>query len=129
MNQSSVSTAIFLAGLLYLLMPSAVWLVMSKQRTRSVVYWCLGGLVFGLGAIFIGLRGQAPPWVTFALANIGLIAGSLLQIQALRIELDRPLPSWQLAGWVLGLRCRMKFFVGCWRSMPCAFIGVPWHCS
>lgn len=110
MNQSSVSTAIFLAGLLYLLMPSAVWLVMSKQRTRSVVYWCLGGLVFGLGAIFIGLRGQAPPWVTFALANIGLIAGSLLQIQALRIELDRPLPSWQLAGWVLGFALSYEIF-------------------
>lgn len=102
MNQSSVSTAIFLAGLLYLLMPSAVWVVMSKQRTRSVIYWCLGGLVFGLGAIFIGLRGQAPDWVTFALANIGLIVGSLLQIQALRIELGRPLTSWQLGAWVMG---------------------------
>lgn len=110
MNQSSVSTAIFLAGLLYLLMPPAVWLVMNKQNTRTVVHWCLGGMVFGLGAIGIGLRDIAPDWVTFPLANAALILGSLLQIQALRIELGRALSGTYVAGLMAGFVLPYEFF-------------------
>lgn len=110
MNQSSVSTAIFLAGLLYLLMPPAVWLVMNKQHTRTVVHWCLGGMVFGLGAIGIGLRDIAPEWVTFPLANAALIFGSLLQIQALRIELGRAFRGSHLACLMVGFVLTYEFF-------------------
>mgnify|MGYP000694572665 CR=1 FL=1 len=102
MNPSSISTAILLAGLLYMLMPSAVWLVMNKQRTPTVVYWCVGGFLFGAGAILIGMRQQVPPWMTFALANVLLMAGNVLQAQALRIELSKPFALSQMVGLIAG---------------------------
>ncbi len=102
MNSSSISTAILLAGLLYMLMPSAVWLVMNKQRTPTVVYWCVGGFLFGAGAILIGMRQQVPPWMTFALANVLLVAGNVLQAQALRIELSKPFTLSQMVGLIAG---------------------------
>ncbi len=102
MNPSSISTAILLAGLLYMLMPSAVWLVMNKQRTPTVVYWCVGGFLFGAGAILIGMRQQVPPWMTFALANVLLVAGNVLQAQALRIELSKPFTLSQMVGLIAG---------------------------
>ena len=100
MNPSSISTAILLAGLLYMLMPSAVWLVMNKQRTPAVVYWCVGGFLFGAGAILIGMRQQVPPWMSFALANVLLVGGNVLQAQALRIELSKPFDVSQMVGLV-----------------------------
>ena len=100
MNPSSISTAILLAGLLYMLMPSAVWLVMNKQRTPTVVYWCVGGFLFGAGAILIGMRQQVPPWMSFALANVLLVGGNVLQAQALRIELSKPFDVSQMVGLV-----------------------------
>jgi signal transduction histidine kinase len=102
MNPSSISTAILLAGLLYMLMPSAVWLVMNKQRTPTVVYWCVGGFLFGAGAILIGMRQQVPPWMSFALANVLLVAGNVLQAQALRIELSKPFTLSQMVGLIAG---------------------------
>jgi signal transduction histidine kinase len=102
MNPSSISTAILLAGLLYMLMPSAVWLVMNKQRTTTVVYWCVGGFLFGAGAILIGMRQQVPPWMSFALANVMLVAGNVLQAQALRIELSKPFTVLLMVGLVVG---------------------------
>ena len=100
MNPSSISTAILLAGLLYMLMPSAVWLVMNRQRTPTVVYWCVGGFLFGAGAILIGMRQQVPPWMSFALANVLLVGGNVLQAQALRIELSKPFVVSQMVGLV-----------------------------
>ncbi|NDF45376.1 MAG: hypothetical protein EB125_06710, partial [Betaproteobacteria bacterium] len=85
-----------------MLMPPAVWLVMNKQRTATVVYWCVGGAVFGVGAILIGLRQQVAPWMTFALANTLLVTGGLLQAHALRTELRRPFAVWQMLGLIAG---------------------------
>jgi signal transduction histidine kinase len=110
MNASSISTVILLTGLLYMLMPPAVWLVMSKQRTSTAIYWCLGGAVFGAGAILIGLRQQVAPWMTFALANTMLVTGCLLQAQALRIELRRPFAVSQILGLIAGFVSVYEFF-------------------
>jgi signal transduction histidine kinase len=110
MNASSITTAILLAGLLYMLMPSAVWLVMNKQRTTTVVYWCVGGFLFGAGAILIGMRQQIPPWMTFALANLMLVAGNVLQAQSLRTELSKPFAMSQMIGLVIGHAFVYEFF-------------------
>ncbi len=110
MNASSITTAILLAGLLYMLMPAAVWLVMNKQRTVTVVYWCVGGVLFGAGAMLIGLRLHVPPWMTFVLANVLLFAGNVLQAQALRTELANPFQISQMVGLVVGHAFVYEFF-------------------
>ena len=93
-----------------MLMPAAVWLVMNKQRTPTVVYWCVGGFLFGAGAILIGMRQQVPPWMTFALANVLLVGGNVLQAQALRTELSQPLQFSQMMGLLLSYALVYEFF-------------------
>jgi len=46
-------TATFLIGLLYLIMPTVVWIVMMRERNRPVRLWCLGGLGYGLGLMLV----------------------------------------------------------------------------
>jgi signal transduction histidine kinase len=62
----------------------------------------VGGFLFGAGAILIGMRQQVPPWMTFALANVLLVAGNVLQAQALRIELSKPFTLSQMVGLIAG---------------------------
>ena len=48
MTPLHLPTAYFIAGILYLTMPVAVWLMLRKQHAPSNTLWCLGGLSFGL---------------------------------------------------------------------------------
>lgn len=85
-------TAYFIAGILYLIMPMAVWLMLRKQGVVSNSLWCLGGLAFGLSLIFLGMRGQWPDEITYGFAIWLVILGPLLRASALRQELHRPMP-------------------------------------
>jgi len=44
-----VSTAYFIAGLMYFIMPLIVWDGLRKTRHPSVTLWFAGGEVFALG--------------------------------------------------------------------------------
>ena len=92
-------TAYFIAGILYLIMPIAVWLMLRKQHGPGNTLWCLGGLSFGLSLILLSMRNEWPDVLTYSLAIWLLVLGPLLRVSALRHELRHPI-HW---AWILTL--------------------------
>jgi hypothetical protein len=82
-------TAYFIAGILYVVMPAAVWLLLSKVPSKTTALWCVGGATFGVSLVLLGLRNHAPDWVSFGLANWLLFVGLSVRGMALRHELQR----------------------------------------
>lgn len=102
MTPLHLPTAYFIAGILYLTMPVAVWLMLRKQHASSNTLWCLGGLSFGLSLILLGMRDEWPDVLTFGVAIWLLVLGPLLRVSALRHELQQPIRlTWLLIlSWV-----------------------------
>lgn len=90
MTALHLPTAYFIAGILYLCMPLAVWVLLRKHGVVSNTLWCLGGLLFGLSLILLGMRGHWPNELTYHLDMGLLILGPMLRAAALRLELERP---------------------------------------
>jgi signal transduction histidine kinase len=91
MSPLHLPTAYFIAGILYLTMPVAVWLMLRKQNAPSNTLWCLGGLSFGLSLVLLGMRDQWPDVLTYGVAIWLLVLGPLLRVNALRHELRKPI--------------------------------------
>lgn len=91
MSPLHLPTAYFIAGILYLTMPVAVWTMLRKQNAPSNTLWCLGGLFFGLSLVLLGRRDQWPDVLTYGVANWLLVLGPLLRATALRHELQKPI--------------------------------------
>jgi signal transduction histidine kinase len=91
MTPLHLPTAYFIAGILYLIMPVAVWLMLRKKNAPSNTLWCLGGLSFGLSLILLGMRDQWPDLLTYGVAIWLLVLGPLLRVNALRHELQKPI--------------------------------------
>lgn len=91
MTPLHLPTAYFIAGILYLVMPMAIWLILRKQDAPHNTLWCLGGLSFGLGLLLLGIRDIAPDFLTFNLAVSLLVLGPLLRVSALRSQLGKPI--------------------------------------
>ena len=85
-----IPTAFMLVGLLYFVMPTVTWVVLSSRRSPAVALWCGGDISFGLGVILLGLRGHVPEWATFPLANLLMFIAVILHIQSLRLDLAVP---------------------------------------
>jgi signal transduction histidine kinase len=83
----NIHTAYLLIGLLYVLLPIMSWAVLAKQRRMEVTLWCFGGIVFGVGAMLIGLRPVLAPVLTYTLA-VGLLwYGLAMKVDALKLAL------------------------------------------
>ncbi len=105
-GQASVTAYLFL-GLIFLIMPSLTWVILARQRSRVVVLWCAGSLLYSGGMLLVGLRGSLPDWVSFAVANLVTFAGLLSSIQALRLDQGAP---WRLRWMVVaGLGYLLSF--------------------
>jgi signal transduction histidine kinase len=97
MTPLHLPTAYFIAGVLYLTMPVAVWLMLRKQHAPSNTLWCWGGLSFGLSLILLGMRDTWPDVLTYGVAIWLLVLGPLLRVCALRHELQKPIHlTWML---------------------------------
>lgn len=97
MTPLHLPTAYFIAGILYLIMPLAVWQMLRKQHAPSNTLWGLGGLCFGLSLILLGMRDLWPDVLTYGLAIWLLVLGPLLRVSALRSELQKPIRlTWML---------------------------------
>lgn len=122
-------TALRLAGLLYLLVPLTVYLVLRRRHDcQSLIAWCSGASLYGLGYLFIGLRDSIPDWASIHLANLMLLASFSLRASSLRSEGGHQ-PGWHAGGLlvVLGfsdLRGRAQL------SLRCVCTSACWHrCS
>ncbi len=103
----SLPTAYLIVGLMYLVMPTVAWAVLSGLRARSAWLWCAGSGLFGVGVVLLGLRPKMPEWAGYPLANGLMLVANLVRAQALQYELRRtPLPQhrvvWLGLGFVIG---------------------------
>ncbi|MEY2622412.1 MAG: Sensor protein FixL [Pseudomonadota bacterium] len=94
MSFFDLRTAFVVMGMLYLIMPITVWFALRHVKARSVIEWCGGGIVFGLGLFLLGQRGSWPEWVTYELAAFMINGAQWLRVCALRSELKKPLSPW-----------------------------------
>jgi signal transduction histidine kinase len=101
MTDANLAIAITLIALLYLPMPLMAWSVLAASRTLSVTHWCIGGGLFGVGVLLVGLRIYLPEWLSFTVANACVVWGNLLRIQALKLELKRPWPTYHWLLWLV----------------------------
>ena len=83
-----------IVGILYLFMPTFTWIVLAKQRTLQVTYWCLGGVLVGCGATLMALSGSVPGPMAFAVVATCWVSSHFLRVQSLRLDLGAPL-RWQ----------------------------------
>ena len=83
-------TILLLAGLTQFLLSAMTWWVLQQQAKSGVLWWCLGGLLIGLGSTLIALRDQVPAFLSFEVANWLLISGLLMMARALRLRPSRP---------------------------------------
>jgi signal transduction histidine kinase len=96
------STGFILLGYMYVIMPVITLFILSHQWTKPVLFWIAGGLLIGMAALFSGLQGKVPAWVTLSIASMCFHAGNLARIQSLRIELNKPwAPKWIIIGFML----------------------------
>jgi signal transduction histidine kinase len=99
------ATAYLVAGLLYVAMPTAAWMVLGKSRTVAASVWCLGSLLFGCGSLLLAFRGDWPGWLAFGVLNACFYSGNVLHVVALRLELGRR-TAWL---WAFLVPCLMLF--------------------
>ena len=90
MDLIHIPTVFLFMGFIYLLMPIAVWVALNNQRSRSITWWCVGGELFAIGLLLIGLRPVVPTWISYTLAN-GLSGIAVcMQVTALLLVLKKP---------------------------------------
>ena len=103
----SLPTAYLIVGVMYLVMPTVAWAVLSGLRSRSALLWCAGSGLFGIGVVLLGLRPHIAEWAAYPVANGLMLLANLVRVQALQHELQRPAwPQkrllWLGIGFVLG---------------------------
>ena len=94
---------LLVTGLLYIAMPLAVLLLLfNRHPRRRVLAWCLGGACMGVAACLYAMRGVAPDWVTYPLANLFTFATVFIKVPVLRSERGQaPRPLTALVLWTL----------------------------
>jgi signal transduction histidine kinase len=123
MTDSNLAIAITLIALLYLPMPLMAWSVLAASRSLSVTHWCIGGGLFGIGVLLVGMRIFLPEWLSFTVANACVVWGNLLRIQALKLELKRPWPTYR---WLLWFAAYMVVYEWFRLEMESPFFRFAW---
>lgn len=114
-------TLLLVAGSFYLLLPLSVWVVLRRPRQAAPLLWCGGGMLGGLGLMLIGLRGQVPDLLSYALGQPLLALGAALAAQSLRLDLQRP---WPIKALMLGALMYGLSLALIQPQMPAHVLGV-----
>lgn len=64
-----IPTVYLFLSFIYLLMPIAIWIALNNQKSQPMIWWCVGGELFAIGLLFVGLRPALPTWISYTLAN------------------------------------------------------------
>jgi signal transduction histidine kinase len=91
------ATAYLAAGLLYLVMPLAAWVVMGNSRTLAAGVWCGGSFALGFASLLLSFRTpDMPGWMAFGVMNAFFYGGNLMHVVGLRMELGQR-SAWRMA--------------------------------
>jgi signal transduction histidine kinase len=85
-----VRTAFMLVGLLYLLLPTVTWTLLTGWKSRQVSLWCSGGLLIGCSLLLVAMTGKFAEWATVSLAMLVYLISLFVYIQSLRLDLGIP---------------------------------------
>lgn len=137
----NLPTAYLIVGLMYLVMPTVAWVVLSGLRSRAALLWCGGSALFGVGVVLLGLRAHIAEWAAYPLANGLMLLANLVRVQALHHELpQQPWPTQWLAGLGiafvlgyeylrLGLDNEMLRFLWTSSTLAASFFYISWLCG
>ncbi len=116
-------TAFLVVALLYLVLPAFAWITLAAQRQRGVALWCGGGLLTGIGFLLVGVRGSVSDLTSHAGANLLLMLGTLLRVQALRLDLGQP---WRARWLVLATLAYILVYQGLQLAVPDEALRLRW---
>ena len=88
-----IPTVYLFLSFIYVLMPIAIWIALNKQRSKAVIWWCVGGELFAIGLMLVGLRPAIPTWVSYTVANGLTWFAVSMQVVGLRLVLRQPIPA------------------------------------
>ena len=88
-----IPTVYLFLSFIYVLMPIAIWIALNKQRSMAVIWWCVGGELFAIGLMLVGLRPVIPTWVSYTVANGLTWFAVSMQVVGLRLVLRQPIPA------------------------------------
>lgn len=79
-----IPTVYLILSFLYILLPAAIWMALTNQKSKSILLWCVGGELLGIGLLLIGIRPSIPAWLSYTVANGLSWIAMLIQAMALR---------------------------------------------
>ena len=97
--QFDVPTATLVVGFMYLLLPTSVFVFLREHRNPAVWFWCVGGVLNGIGFMTIVLRGgfgEITPSITYTTPNALFFIGLLLRFQSLKMDCKQALSYQQI---------------------------------
>ena len=97
--QFDVPTATLVVGFMYLLLPTSVFVFLKEHRNPAVWFWCVGGVLNGIGFMTIVLRGslgEITPSITYTIPNTLFFIGLLLRFQSLKMDCKQALSHQQI---------------------------------
>ena len=92
-----IPTVYLFLSFIYLLMPIAIWIALSNHKSRPMMWWCVGGELFAIGLLLVGLRPALPPWMSYSLANSLSWLAVCMQVTALLLALRQRPPLSMMA--------------------------------
>jgi len=95
-----IPTVYLFLSFIYLLMPIAIWIALNNRKSKSMIWWCIGGELFAIGLLLVGLRPALPTWLTYTLANGLSWLAVCMQMTALLFAL-RQRPPFQMMAAIL----------------------------
>jgi Signal transduction histidine kinase regulating C4-dicarboxylate transport system len=97
--QFDVPTATLVVGFMYLLLPTSVFVFLREHLNPAVWFWCVGGVLNGIGFMTIVLRGsfgEITPSITYTIPNALFFIGLLLRFQSLKMDCKQALSYQQI---------------------------------
>lgn len=78
------------SAMLYLLMALIIWALLGRPRRGPAMLWCLGGMLVGVSAGLLNLRGTIPDFWSYSVGQTLYLGAMLVLSQSLRMTLKKP---------------------------------------
>lgn len=88
MNLVDAQVLYLFLGILFIVIPIAVYLATIEFHDQQVYLWCAGGLGAGVGMSLISLRGSVPDFFSYYVAQTFVMTGYACRALAIRYELN-----------------------------------------